>query len=244
MRFKFMKIRFAKLIKNLFLGLLVSLSFSNLTYSKGKITEAEVRELEAMAQQMLDNLPPKEREQALAMAKQMENEIASLPPEQLAQVEAQLKSEVDKMLDKDTGLRNYLPPRKSSKPASRPKPIKPKKIIKKTKQKVTKKSNPTDPEQVALLKKLLKLVAQETSSILLKTSSLPRVSSDLDTESAWQILKVDFNKLKSLAMTFEKKEQLIKELLKEEHEKTYAKLNTLGDKLKINSDKLFILKNK
>ena len=66
----------------------------------------------------------------------------------------------------------------------------------------------------------------------------------MDTESAWQLLKVDFNKLKSLAMTFEKKEQLIKELLKEEHKKTHAKLNTLGDKLKISKNKLLTFKNK
>lgn len=244
-----LKIEFKKIVSSkIFLFFLTSLSFLSLTNLWGQqgITEEELYRLEKMANDMLAQLSPEEREQALAMAQQMEQEFAQLPPEKLMEVEAALKQDMQYLLSEDSPYKQFgaepapvnqseyqapvepeLPASKELDQKSGPQKIKPK---------------TADPVKVQIVKLLLQNIIRNLDEILLKSQNLPRVSADRAHESSWQPLRLEIIQLKSILAIIAEKPALIAQLLETKFSSLYSNLQKLNQALSESIRKLPVLK--
>ncbi len=231
----------------LFLCNLNFLSFINLNChltppNNGQISEDELYRLEKMANEMLAQLSPEEREQAMAMAQQMEQELAQLPPEKLAEVEAALKQDVQYLLSDDSPYKQFAEP-VSAQTTEYQASIEPENQESQDASDQPKNQKKTaDPVKIQKVKFLLQNIISHLDEILLKAQALPRISDNHVHEKSWQELRPEINLLKSVLAVIAEKPVLIAQLLETKFSNLYNNLQKLGNELKDSSNKLQILK--
>ena len=231
----------------LFLCNLNFLSFINLNChltppNNGQISEDELYRLEKMANEMLAQLSPEEREQAMAMAQQMEQELAQLPPEKLAEVEAALKQDVQYLLSDDSPYKQFAEP-VSAQTTEYQASIEPENQESQDASDQPKNQKKTaDPVKIQKVKFLLQNIISHLDEILLKAQALPRISDNHVHEKSWQELRPEINLLKSVLAVIAEKPVLIAQLLETKFSNLYNNLQKLGTELKDSSNKLQILK--
>ncbi|HLB93964.1 MAG TPA: hypothetical protein VJJ81_01825, partial [Candidatus Babeliales bacterium] len=199
-----------------FLASLSCLNSANLWSHQQNITEEELYRLEKMADDMLRRLSPEEREQALAMAQQMEQEIAQLPPEKLADVEAALKQDMQYLLSEDSPYKQFgvdQAPVNQVNQAEYPASIEPSVEVDNTEPNTTKKTKTVDPVKIQTTKLLLQNIIRNFDELLIKAQNLPRVSPNRAHESSWQTLHLEIMQLKSILAIVAEKPALMAQLL-------------------------------
>jgi hypothetical protein len=241
---------FKKIISSkVILFFLASLSFSSSTNLWGQqgITEEELFRLEKMANDMLAQLSPEEREQALAMAQQMEQEIAQLPPEKLMEVEAALKQDMQYLLSEDSPYKQFG--NDQAPPANQPEYQAPELPELPESQELDQKSGPqkikpiaVDPVKIQTIKLLLQNIIRNLDELLTKAQSLPRVSPNRAHESSWQTLHLEIMQLKSILAIVAEKPILIAQLLAAKYSNLYSNLQKLNKELSESTRKLPVLK--
>lgn len=239
----------------LFLCNLNFLSFINLNChlappNNGQISEDELYRLEKMANEMLAQLSPEEREQAMAMAQQMEQELAQLPPEKLAEVEAALKQDVQYLLSDDSPYKQFAEPASAPTTEYEAPAESENQAVEETPETISSdqavteqpKKKSADPVKIQTIKLLLQNIIGNLDEILLKVQTLPRISDDRVHEKSWQTLRPEINQLKSILAIIAEKPVLIAQLLETKFSSLYNNLQKLGKELKDSSRKLQVLK--
>lgn len=212
-----------------------------------ELSEAELVQLEEMANNMLAQLSPEEREQALAMAQKMEAELASLPPDKLAEVEQALQQDVQYLLSEQSPYRNYAQPAPlpavEEQPAPLPLPInEPEQLPLDPKTATPKKSvKVIDPVQLKAAQDLLKTILEQLDLILLKTQALPRVSHDLKQEQRWQKLQPMLVELKAQLASIAENSTLTAQLLETKYSTLKQALQKFSQSLQTPVAKLTVL---
>lgn len=228
-----------------FLASLSCLNSANLWSHQQNITEEELYRLEKMANDMLAQLSPAEREQALAMAQQMEQEIAQLPPEKLADVEAALKQDMQYLLSEDSPYKQFgvdQAPVNQVNQAEYPASIEPSVEVDNTEPNTTKKTKIVDPVKIQTTKLLLQNIIRNFDELLIKAQNLPRVSPNRAHESSWQTLRLEIMQLKSILAIVAEKPALMAQLLEAKYSNLYNNLQKLNKELSENTRKLPVLK--
>lgn len=229
-----------------FLASLSCLNSANLWSHQQNITEEELYRLEKMADDMLRRLSPEEREQALAMAQQMEQEIAQLPPEKLADVEAALKQDMQYLLSEDSPYKQFG--NDSVPPVNQPEYQAPEPELPEY-QELDQKTGPqkikpkvVDPVKIQTTKLLLQNIIRNFDELLIKAQNLPRVSPNRAHESSWQTLHLEIMQLKSILAIVAEKPALMAQLLEAKYSNLYNNLQKLNKELSESTRKLPVLK--
>lgn len=252
---EYRKIFLTRLLQ-LFLCVLSCLNFIDLLSrqqtEQQQIGEDELYRLEKMANEMLAQLSPEEREQAMAMAQQMEQELAQLPPEKLAEVEAALKQDVQYLLSDDSPYKQFAEPITTrpeyQAPTEPVEPVEPEdqttgqnaKENEQASELIKKKS--VDPAKLQATKLLLQNIIKSLDEILLKAQTLPRISDDRAQEKHWQELYPEITQLKSTLAIIAEKPVLMAQLLETKFSELDKSLQKLGKGLNENTRKLQVLK--
>ena len=212
-----------------------------------ELSEAELVQLEEMANNMLAQLSPAERQQALEMAQRMEAELAQLPPEKLAEVEQALQQDVQYLLSEQSPYRPYAAPtpplepeplaHEPTLPAPETEPLPDHKLAETAPKKPIK---TVDPVQLKAVQDLLQTLIEQLDLLLLKTQALPRVSHDVKQEKRWQKLQPTLSALKAQLTTLAAQSSLAAVLLEQKYQPLYQALQRFSQALQAQVTKLTV----